>query len=828
MRGPTNPYIAGNPITGTEMFFGRQDVFRFVRETLVGRYQDNAIVLYGGRRTGKTTVLYQMKRHLEPQEPSDPRYVPILIDLQGISLDGLGDMLWGVARAIARVLRREEDIRLAIPPREQFASDPEGSFCEGFLAPALESLGDRRLLLMLDEAARLYEQVLAERLEPRVFDLLRSLIQYHPRLNFVFSIGSGLEEMCREYALLFNLCQYRKISFLDRDAAVALITEPVQEHYRHTTEAVERILEVTHGHPYYTQLVCNRLFARWARQGGPEVTAADVDAVLPEAAEQGMASLQYAWEEASPAAKLVLAALAELAVDGGRPVGSSEIRTTITGQGTPVSRRAVDRALHELVTREVVRRTDGGYAFTVDLMRLWLQQYQRLEWVAGRILLPREALPPAKRTWRLLAAVAAAVLCLLLSLAGSWLVGTSTRNYVVPLTVSQSDGMASHSPSTSQATVVLRAPASVLLSLRQEEIHATIDLTGLAEGTHRAPVQVSVDQRWVWVQQAEPAAITVTLEPRAQQEVAIALQVEGHPHVLCRAGEAWSSQRTTTVSGPASLVDQVARAVATARIDGRRQGLVTWLDLEARNAAGTRVEDVNLSPDAILAGVPLTTDIAGSNANPWRTLTAADPALVGSVPSGYSVFRATVEQQDVMDLLLVCGSLCGTDPALRRFRELTATLDLDQVPLSVLDAARGLEGALVTGELELPSGVRLRSTSPSTVTVRLFAAAVEPAGTLTVTRQVDIAGLRERNGDDVVVSPPLVDVVLSGPEEVLSRLLDKDLRVLIDISGLEAGTHELTPVLEMSPMVAAVVEGRIVQSSVQVQILTRATSQPGG
>ena len=54
MSNPTNPYIAGNPITGSEMFFGRQDVFRFIRETLVGRYQDNAIVLYGGRRTGKT------------------------------------------------------------------------------------------------------------------------------------------------------------------------------------------------------------------------------------------------------------------------------------------------------------------------------------------------------------------------------------------------------------------------------------------------------------------------------------------------------------------------------------------------------------------------------------------------------------------------------------------------------------------------------------------------------------------------------------------------------------------------------------------------------
>ncbi|MDY7076615.1 MAG: hypothetical protein SXV54_06775 [Chloroflexota bacterium] len=29
MDSPTNPYIAGNPITGTEMFFARQNVFRF-------------------------------------------------------------------------------------------------------------------------------------------------------------------------------------------------------------------------------------------------------------------------------------------------------------------------------------------------------------------------------------------------------------------------------------------------------------------------------------------------------------------------------------------------------------------------------------------------------------------------------------------------------------------------------------------------------------------------------------------------------------------------------------------------------------------------------
>jgi len=34
--------------------------------------------------------------------------------------------------------------------------------------------------------------------------------------------------------VLFNLCQYRKISFFDRDASAALIIEPMEEHYQYS------------------------------------------------------------------------------------------------------------------------------------------------------------------------------------------------------------------------------------------------------------------------------------------------------------------------------------------------------------------------------------------------------------------------------------------------------------------------------------------------------------------------------------------------------------------------------------------------------------------
>ena len=60
----TSPYIAGPPVKSREMFYGRKSVFDWIRENLSGTFQDNVLVLYGERRTGKTSVLYQMQHHL--------------------------------------------------------------------------------------------------------------------------------------------------------------------------------------------------------------------------------------------------------------------------------------------------------------------------------------------------------------------------------------------------------------------------------------------------------------------------------------------------------------------------------------------------------------------------------------------------------------------------------------------------------------------------------------------------------------------------------------------------------------------------------------------
>ncbi len=70
---------------------------------------------------------------------------------------------------------------------------------------------------------------------------------------------------------------------------------PAHGYYQLTDQAVERILQVTSGHPYYTQLVCRCVFDAWKRNPVATIEADTVDGVLPEAIELGSANLTYVW-----------------------------------------------------------------------------------------------------------------------------------------------------------------------------------------------------------------------------------------------------------------------------------------------------------------------------------------------------------------------------------------------------------------------------------------------------------------------------------------------------------------------------------------------------
>lgn len=375
---PVNPYIAGSPITGTDMFYGREDVFAFIRRNLIGRHRDTPVVLYGQRRTGKTSVLYQLHRHL------DPGYRCIFIDLHGINVDGMGNLLAGIANSIGRSLRRDHQLTVEVPERAAFLAEPRSVFETVFLDRVWSVMGEGRLVLMIDEAIRLDEEVKAGRLDREVFDYLRHLMQHHPSLSFIFSLGSGLEELKKDYAFLFSVALYHRISFLETAAADKLITWQARDHYLVEPRAVNKILQITSGHPYYTQLVCHCVFDLWSRDPKPVIDVLDVDAVLAEAIELGSANLTYVWEDSTPEEQALMAAMAAAMGDGARPVTLDFARAAWSKVNVALPEREAARALRSLTGREVLAGSQT-YSFTVDLQRLWLDKHRYLDWVKDEL-----------------------------------------------------------------------------------------------------------------------------------------------------------------------------------------------------------------------------------------------------------------------------------------------------------------------------------------------------------------------------------------------------------------------------------------------------------
>ena len=259
-------------------------------------------------------------------------------------------------------------------------TDPRSFFENEFLNQVRSSIGERHILLMLDEVVYLQEHVQAGKLEPEIFEYMRHLMQHYEWLNFLFSLGSGLEEMDKEYAFLFNVGLYKKISFLDHNAASGLITKPVKDYYHVEQAALERIYQITSGHPYYTQLLCHCLFNCWQRQHTSRIEVRDVDEVLDEAVERGSAVLKYGWEELTAGEKLIIVGMATAMGKDNHAVGIKDINRTWKRHSITIPEREMAKAIRGLIARDVIVGQEK-YAFTVDLQRLWVQKYRRLEWV---------------------------------------------------------------------------------------------------------------------------------------------------------------------------------------------------------------------------------------------------------------------------------------------------------------------------------------------------------------------------------------------------------------------------------------------------------------
>ncbi len=363
-----SPYIIGVPLTEQqEIFIGRTDISSRI-EQLLRDQRRPPLFLYGQRRMGKTSLLNNLGRLLPTT------IVPLFVDLQGASrAQAHTGLLYNIARDMAKSAAKHRNITLPPLTSETLLNDPFTRFDEWLdeVEQTLEKQQQTTALLALDEFETLDSAISKGRYdEEDVLGMLRHLIQHRPRFKVLLAGSHHISQLQRWAGYLINV-QVVHISYLQEAETIQLIERPVKEFtLRYQPEASQRVVALTRGHPFLVQLLCAEIVALKNEQPPTvrrQASLADVEAAVPEALSSG--SFFFADIQRNQVDATGLALLQALAAHGENIAIDKE---SLTHQ-LQLPQHAVEETFNQLCHRELIKLTDDGYCFEVELIRRWFR-----------------------------------------------------------------------------------------------------------------------------------------------------------------------------------------------------------------------------------------------------------------------------------------------------------------------------------------------------------------------------------------------------------------------------------------------------------------------
>lgn len=338
--------------------------------------------------------------------------------------------------------------------------------------------------------------------------------------------------------------------------------------------------------------------------------------------------------------------------------------------------------------------------------------------------------------------------------------------------------------------VALRAPRSVWESLTSNDdaIHATVDLSGLSAGEHMQDVQVMIGMRPYQIVSENPSTVPVVLESLSTQSFPLALSLNGQPAAGYQVGEATIEQTEVTVSGPESLVEQVARARVLVSLDGVRESIEEAIPIQLLDSQNEVVQGLTINPESVAVDIPIS--LQGG----FRDV-AVKVLVQGQQAPGYRIENISVFPPVV--------TVFAADPEL--VSELPGVVETQ--PLNLDDRREDISTRL---SLNLPEYITV--VGAQTVQVNVSISPIQTSVTLS-NQLIDVNGLE---GLSAQVFPQTVDVIISGPLPVLDTFSSDDITVAVNAAGLEIGTYQLKPVARV--LVENVLVESILPETVEVVI----------
>jgi YbbR domain-containing protein len=319
--------------------------------------------------------------------------------------------------------------------------------------------------------------------------------------------------------------------------------------------------------------------------------------------------------------------------------------------------------------------------------------------------------------------------------------------------------------------VRLLAPQSSWSTLTASKFKASLDLSQLPPGFNDVPVQVNVSDPQITIIDQNPKAVSINLQPEQTITLPVRVEIMDQPPLGYINRAPVANPPAVQITGPVSLINQVDRVVSELFIRAAKETIERTEGVIIRNREDQILNGLKVTPPKIQITLPIEQRFGYKDVS-------VSAVVRGKPASGYWVNNIIVSppQVTVVGNPQVLASLPGF---------------IETAPIDVNGATEDIVRSV---PLNLPNGVtqvmpQKEAGSAGGVQVTIEVAAIESGQT--VQRLVTQQGI---DPDFVwVASPERADVILSGPIPRLQTLKSDDIKVIVDLFGLQPGTHKVKP-----------------------------------
>ena len=249
-------------------------------------------------------------------------------------------------------------------------------------------------------------------------------------------------------------------------------------------------------------------------------------------------------------------------------------------------------------------------------------------------------------------------------------------------------------------TVTLSGSSEDLNRLNDASVSASVDLRNARAGLNTGlPVDVSINppsiRSGITISDYKPKTVSLQIDQKRKRWLPVSVILQGTPSPGYITHRPALITKSAMISGPASLIDTVARLVIKPDISGSTNSIDDEFQIIPLDAAGRDAANIQISPDT--ARVQITVLQEGRSKDVFIS-----PDIKGTPASGY-----TIGEVSILPSFVTVSGPPGQLAALGRI--LTEPIDISNAKSDIVRHVRCI----------VPKGAKIDVQDPVTVTVKI-------------------------------------------------------------------------------------------------------------